>query len=565
MSIPSYASVVVNEIDQSTRISSGQNTSYGAICVNSSWGPADEVTLINSEQTLVSTFDKPNVDTYIDFFTATNFLAYSSALNVVRVMDSSAKNAASNTAIQIKNSETYYSGATLTNSGAWIAKYPGSKGNSLYVASADAGIVLTSNVHSSNNSLGTWDSYFNMLPGTSTHATSLGGINDEVHVLIFDEDGAFTGTKGSLLEKYSYLSKANGAKKTDGTNNFYRDVINSQSSYLWAGDTYILSANNTATSASSFANTGAVRSSLIGGLDVNTANTAMYVNGYELFADKKSVDVSHIIAGATSNTVIQGLITIAETRGDSIVYVSPQWSDVQPGQSQSAISTKIKTFKNTGINRESSYYFVDGNWKYQYDKYNDVNRWVPCNGDVAGLKAAAEASNDIWWNGSGYNRGILKNVIKLAWNPKDDYMGAIYSNSVNPIISEGGITVLLGDKTGLSKPSSFDRINVRSLFNILKKKISAYLKYGLFEFNDEFTRVQLASQVETYLQSVKSRRGVNDFAVQCDSANNPPAIEQDNQLVMDVYIHPNYSINWITLNMINVGGSVSFNESIGRF
>lgn len=565
MNTPAFPAVVVNEVDLSTRVNNGNLTSFGAIAINSIWGPAEEVNLVISEKVLADTFGKPNSNTYIDFFVASNFLAYSGALQTVRVVDSVAKNATSgNNAILVKNSSTYDT-ATLTGSGAWVAKYPGYIGNSLFVAVADSGVDLTSNVLPSSSELGFWQDYFTTIPGTSTHAASVGGLLDEMHIIVIDQDGLITGTSGTVLEKFSYISKAKGAKSDNGTNNYYRDVINQQSAYLWAGETYVLDATSNSTITSTFTAVGSNTASLTGGLDVNSANTAMYINAYDLFADKKTTDVSHIIAGNVASATVQNLITLAENRGDCVVYVSPRWSDVQPGQTQSAIATNIKSFKTTVIDISSSYYFVDGNWKYQYDKFNDVNRWIPCCGDVAGLKALAELNNDAWWNGSGYNRGNLRNCIKLAWNPKDDYMGQIYAVNVNPIISEGGSIVLLGDKTGLVKPSSFDRINVRSLFNTLKKNISSYLKFGLFEFNDEFTRLQLSSHVSTYLQSVKSRRGIEDYQVVCDTSNNTGDIIDNNQLVMDVYVKPNKSINWIVLNLVNVGSSVSFNEVIGKF
>lgn len=563
-STPAYPSVVTREIDLSTRINNGDITSFGAIAINSSWGPAEEVNLVVSENDLVALFGKPNSDTYIDFFVAANFLSYSSALQVVRVIDSEAKNAASGaTAPQVKNLHEYENG-TFSNSGEWIAKYAGSKGNSLLVAACDSLVTLSANVVFSSNSFGTWTDYFNTIPGTSTHANSKGGLYDEVHILVLDEDGEITGVKGTVLEKYSYLSKAIDAKKEDGTNNYYKDVINQTSQYLWIGDDFILGANSSATVSSTFTPSGNTSVSLSGGVNVNPANTAMYVNGYDLFSDKKDVDVSHLIGGKSSNTTIKTLITIAENRGDCIAFVSPAFTDVQPGQTQAAISGKVVEWKNSGIAYSSSYYFADGNWKYQYDKYNDINRWIPCNGDTAGLKARAELTNDVWWNGSGYNRGLIRNCIRLAWNPKEIYMGEIYKNGVNPIIAEGGSFILLGDKTGQVKPSSFDRINVRSLFNLLKRKIADYLKYGLFDFNDEFTRAQLTSHVEVYLQSIKSRRGIEDFVIVCDLTNNDGFVRDNNTLNMDVYVKPTKSINWIVLSMVNVGSSVSFNEVVGK-
>lgn len=563
-SVPSYPSVVTREVDLSTTVTTGNITSFGAIAINSTWGAANEVNLITSENDLVNYFGAPTSNTYVDFFVAANFLSYSASLNVVRVCDSSARNAVSgNTSYQVQNFNDYESNhSSYINSGTWISKFPGTKGNSLFVAACDSGVNFSSGVDSANT-LGTWSNYFSTIPGTSTIASQNGGVNDEVHIIVIDAKGEFTGTKGAVLETWPYLSKSQGAVSDDGTNNYYKDVINNRSRYIWTGDKYLLGSNSSCVVSTSYVASGNTESYLTGAVDVNSSNTAMYVNGYEHFSDRKSVDVSHLIAGNIANESISGLINIAENRGDCIVFISPKFTDVQPGQNQSTISQNIVTFKNN-IGVASSYYFVDGNWKYQYDKYNDVNRWIPCCGDVAGLKAQAEYNNDVWWNGSGYNRGLLKNVIKLAWNPKDSYMGQIYQNSVNPIIIEGGSVVLLGDKTGLNKTSAFSRINVRSLFNIVKRQISNYLKYSLFDFNDEFTRIQLSTNVETYLQSIKSRRGIQDFVVVCNSTNNPSNVIDNNQLNIDVYIKPNLSINWITLSVVNVAQSTSFSEVVGK-
>lgn len=586
-SIPTYPTVVVNEIDLSTRVSNGNVTSFGAMAINSEWGPAEQVYLVDTEKTLVDTFGKPSTsaNTYIDFFVATNFLAYSASLNVVRVVDDNARNASmGSTAPLVKNSEDFENqidSGTLTGSnGTFFAKYPGAKGNSLYVEIANYTISLDSNVGYISESLqtevelGPWRNYVSTIPGTSTHASEVGGQYDEVHVLVFDNLGYFTGVAGTLLEKFEYLSLASDAKKEDGTTNFYKDVINTSSRYIYAGtplsyDDYFAS-NTASTIYDSFELVegeeahGAQGNPLTDGVDVDSSTVGIYSSAYELFEDKKDVTISHLIAGNVPPAVTQTLITLAENRGDCVVYASPSWDDVKPGQTQSAISTNIINYKTSDLAADSSYCFIDGNWKYQYDKYNDVNRWIPCCGDTAGLKAKAELENDAWSNGSGYTRGLLRNTIKLAWNPKETYMGEIYKKSVNPIISEGGRFVLLGDKTSLTKPSAFDRINVRSLFNTLKTNISDYLKYGLFDFNDEFTREQLKSHVEVYLQSVKSRRGIEAFQVVCDESNNTGTITDNNQLVMDVYVKPTKSINWIVLNMVNVGSSVSFNEVIGK-
>lgn len=560
----SYPTVNVAEKDLTGRISLTGSTPFGAIAINSVWGPCENITLVTNETDLVGYFGKPNSNTYVDFFSALNFLSYSPSLYVVRVVDDEALNAVSgNNAVQIKNNEDFET-ATLSNSGEWIAKYPGAKGNSLLVAACDSTVNLSSNVISTSNTFGTWSDYFNTIPGTSTNADEMDGSLDELHLLVFDEDGSFTGTPKTLLEKYEYLSKATDAKKEDGTNNFYKDVINSTSRYIRTGDDYILNANSTALVSDIFTPYGNTYSSLSGGVDTLTSNTTMYINGYNLFSDKKDISISHIISGDSSPDVAKELITLAENRGDCIVYISPEYDAVQQGQTQAVIASNIVDYKQNSISTSSSYYFMDGNWKQQYDKYNDVYRWIPCNADVAGNKAKSESENDLWWNGSGYNRGLIRNCIKLAWNPKDEYMGTIYKASVNPIISEGGQFVILGDKTGLTKPSAFDRINVRSLFNVLKTKIGFYLKYSLFEFNDEFTREQVKSQIESYLRIVKGRRGIEDFYVKCDIENNPDIIRDDNTLVVDVFVKPTKTINWIDLNIVNTPSSVEFNEIVGK-
>lgn len=558
-----FPSVEIREKSQSTNINVAELSSYAGFAGNFEWGVCEEVTIITDENELVDQFGKSNADTYIDYLVCKNFLDYSSSLKMVRVIDNYAVNSvAGNTAVQVKNADDYLV-STITNSGDFMAKFPGSKGDSLFVGVCDSGATLSANV-ASNSALGTWDDYFTTLPGTSTHASQNGGSLDEMHIIVIDEDGEFTGSPGTVLEKYEYVSKAINAKKEDGTSNWYKNLINDTSSYLRIGDTYVLDANSSTTIGTTFSASGNTVVSLSGGLDANTSNTAMYTNAYDLFSDPKVIDISHLISGNCPNSVKQELITMAESRGDCVAYLSPSFSDVQPGQTQSTIVSNLTTFKNTTIGYSSSYYFVDNNWKYQYDRYNDVYRWVPLNGDIAGLSSRCDLNNEPWFSFGGYNRGILKNVQKLAWNPKDEYMGEIYKISINPVISEEtGMTLLLGDKTGLAKPSGFDRINVRKLFNTLKGKTKNYLKYSLFEFNDEFTRDSITSVLTAYLQSVKSKRGIYEFAVVCNTSNNTPVVIDSNQLVVDIYIWPSKSANYIQLTMINVDGNLSFNELLG--
>lgn len=458
--------------------------------------------------------------------------------------------------ILVKNDDEYLD-ATLTGSGEFIGRYPGEKGNGLYIAYCDSGLTdLSSYISISEPEFGKWSDYFETIPGTSINASQNGGSNDEVHIIIIDKEGKFSGITGTVLEKYSYVSKAIDAKKEDGTSNYYKNIINSISRYIRTGNVYILGSSSTSNVSTAFSQIGFSGVTLKGGLDPDSPD---YSTGYELFNDTKGVDVSHIIAGDNTISIKQELIAIAENRGDSMAHIAPAWEDVKIGQTQSAISTNITEFKND-IGILSSYYFASNNWKQLYDKYNDVYRWIPCSADTAGLSARCDVTDYPWYSFGGYNRGILRNVIKLAWNPKDEYMGENYKISVNPIINEGGTYLLLGDKTGLTRNSAFSRANVRKLFNVLKIALKEYSKYGLFEFNDEFTRDQIKAELTSYLNVIKSRRGIVDFRVVVDESNNTASVIDSNELVIDIYIKANKSVNWIELNMISTGSSVSFNE-----
>lgn len=565
MATPLYPGITTKEIDLSTTVSISENSTYAALAGNFQWGPCEEITLISDEATLVSTFGKPNANTYIDYFSASNFLLYSTSLKVSRVVDTGARNAASgNTAVIVKNT-SHYEQATLTNSGAFIARFPGSIGNSLFVAAIDSSGSFTSNIHPSK-AFGAWDDYFQSIPGTSTYASNLGGSNDEMHIIVFDEDGLFSGTPGTVLEKYSYASKAIDNKQDNGTANNYKNLINSKSQYIRIGDTYILGANSTAISSATFTPTGVVQNSLSGGIDVNATADSAYINSADLFTDKKTVDISHFITSAMPSAAIQEVVTLAENRGDVVAYVSPTWACVTPGMTQSAIVSAIATYKNSTLNINSSYVFFDNNWKWVYDKYNDVYRWVPCNGDVAGLSSRTDLSAEPWFSPAGYNRGILRNAPKLSWTPNDTSMGALYNIGVNSIVfEEGSGALLFGDKTALNKPSAFDRINVRKLFNVLKRKIGFALKPYLFEINDSITQTQARAMIDAYMAEIKARRGIYAWYTQCDSSNNTSEVIDSNGFVVSVWIQPSRSINFIELNLIATRTGVSFTELLSSF
>ena len=308
---------------------------------------------------------------------------------------------------------------------------------------------------------------------------------------------------------------------------------------------------------------GPITSDLSGGVDDNAnVTTQEYIQGYELFRSVEEVDISLVLAGPANSTIALRLIDICEFRKDCIVLISPPKNSVVNNFGHEV--DDIVAFRN--FLPSTSYAVMDSGWKEMYDVYNDVYRWIPLNGDVGGLCARTDEERDAWWSPAGYNRGIMKNVVRLAFNPRKAYRDALYQNGVNSVMTERGQgTLLFGDKTLLSKPSAFDRINVRRLFIVLRKAITKAAKYTLFEFNDDFTRAQFVAMVEPYLRDVQGRRGIYDFRVVCDSTNNTPEIIDRNEFVGDIYIKPARSINYIQLNFIAVRTGVDFSEVVGKF
>jgi phage tail sheath protein FI len=286
------------------------------------------------------------------------------------------------------------------------------------------------------------------------------------------------------------------------------------------------------------------------------------MNGFALFANAELYDVSLIPLGKASSTVAEYVINnVAETRLDCVAFISPEddaTGDIIVGSTSENIDALV-AYRDALPS--SSYAVLDSGYKYQYDRYNDKYRYVPLNGDVAGLCARTDYTNDPWWSPGGLNRGQVKNVVKLAVNPGKTERDTLYKAGVNPVVNfPGQGTVLFGDKTLLAKPSAFDRINVRRLFIVLEKAIATAAKYQLFEFNDSFTRAQFTNLVTPFLRDVQGRRGLTDFRVSCDDTNNTGEVIDRNEFVADIYIKPNRSINYITLNFIAARSSVSFDE-----
>ena len=401
-------------------------------------------------------------------------------------------------------------------------------------------------------------------PATSTYASTRSGVNDELHIVVIDEDGAISGTAGEVLEVYDSLSKASDAKTPQGDTNYYPDVIYNRSEYIYWMDHIATGSNwgSTASGVTSTALTAPYSRSLVDGADGSAVTTAELKTAYEHYNDADTVDVNLIIAGKGDATHVDNLITIAENRKDAIVFASPERSDVVNVTNSTTQTTNVKGFFDAV--RSSSYVVFDSGYKYTYDKYNDLFRYIPLNGDVAGLAARTDLIADSWFSPAGFNRGGIRGAVKLAYNPVKTQRDELYRARVNPIVTlPGQGTLLFGDKTGLSTPSAFDRINVRRLFITLEKAISTASKFQLFEFNDEFTRAQFRNMVEPFLRDVQGRRGVTDFLVTCDTSNNTADVIDRNEFRADIFVKPNRSINFIQLQFVATRSGVAFEEVVG--
>ena len=420
-----------------------------------------------------------------------------------------------------------------------------------------------------------WEYYNNVdgAPGTSATVEAAGSTAvDEVHIVVADEDGLISGQKGAILEIFQGLSRATDGKTTDGATNYYKDVLNSNSEYIWYANDRSGAEDAAAASVATSTNGTPLSLSFVAGADGSDEANITFADiarAYDVFADPQSVDISLVLAGksrgGTNGQQLANYLidNIAEIRKDCVVFVSPEKADVVDNTGKDQAQDTV-TFRNSVTS--SSYAVLDCNYKYQYDKYNDLYRWVPLNGDIAGLAARTDLSNDPWWSPAGFNRGIIKNVIKLAYNPTQADRDLLYKNGINPVVSFPGQGVILyGDKTLLSKPSAFDRINVRRLFIVLEKAIARAAKSFLFEFNDEFTRAQFVNLVEPFLRNVQGRRGITDFRVVCDESNNTGEVVDSNRFVGDIYIKPARAINFIQLNFVAVRTGVEFSEVVGQF
>lgn len=575
MAVSESPAITVKEIDL-TGVVPNVGSTTGAFVGNFNWGPVDSVTLVSDEAGLVSAFGSPDKTNSIDFHSAAYFLRYANSLYVVREatqgvaesLNGYDSDAASAPRVKNRLSYDFQEDALDSDGHTFIAKYPGTLGSSLKVSFLGA-------VDSAEDAAftgWTYEDNFDAAPITSAYAEARNASGDEMHVVVIDEEGAFTGTRGAVLETFPFVSLAADAKAADGTSNYIKDVINDRSNYIWmagfgTASKFDTDAGTNATSGKDYklATPAAVEVSFVGGANSASLTTSEYATGFDRFEDVDNIQVDFLIApGMTSRTdhttVVNDLIAIAQgTRKDCVVVASPARSDVLTSTDiNNDIITTAKTFTY------SSYLFMDNNYLKVYDKYNDQYINIPAASSTAGIMAASDNDQAAWYSPAGQRRGVYLGVTGLFYSPNKTERDLLYRNSVNPIANLPGQGILLyGDKTHMARPSAFDRINVRRLFLVLERAIALAARNVMFEFNDEFTRAEFTNIVEPFLREIQGRRGITDFRVVCDDTNNTAAVIDRNEFIANIFIKPARSINFVTLNFVAVRTGVEFEEVVG--
>jgi len=617
-------SVVVREVDLTTN-TPAIATSPAAISGVFRWGPVNERVLISSEIELANIFGEPTDFNAETFFTAADFLSYSNALYVTRVEDGAAASLGVNSSTQevfkakypgvIGDSleVTYVVTDATGNTASFSTEVfddvesanlivldssgsvdPGAffgstvlevvstdsaidviEGDTLRLGSDDLGYqsleVINVTSEATSNTDFTYTIEFKqryILASAPTNffrdwrnSGNVGAapLPGNMHILVIDKDGAVTGNPGSILERYENLSTQSGTKSSDGTNIYYKDVLEQKSRFIEAGSDSI---NNTTTREYIAFSGGS------DGLGETSVPFGKIAQGYDLYKESNDVDVSFILQGkargsdANESSLANYLVSnIAESRRDCMVFLSPKRSSVVDVPTEQQKLNQVLQYRNSIQN--SSYWVMDSGYKYRYDKYNDVFRWVPLNGDIAGLSALVEP----WESPAGFRKGRIRNAIKLAFNPNKTQRDQLYGSDVNPVITQVGQgTILFGDKTGLgtTSGSAFTRINVRRLFITVEKAIATVSSQFLFEFNDEFTQNQFRQLVDPFLRDIQGRRGIIDFRVISDATVNTPQVIDSNIFRANIFIKPARSINFIELTFVATRTGVEFEEIVGQ-
>ena len=578
MAVSESPAITVKEIDLSGVVPNVASTT-GAIVGDFNWGPVDSPVLVSDETGLVSIFGSPSKTNTIDFHSAAYFLRYASSLYIVREatqgsnesLNAGDARASATARVKNLNSFDFQSASRDSDQHTFIAKYPGTLGNSLSVHFLQ-GVDSAADTAFSG---WTYENNFDAAPMTSDFATNKGASKDEMHVVVVDQAGEFTGTKGTVLESFPFVSVASDAKSPDGSTNYVLDVINNQSQYVWmAGfgnvtdSDFSSNVGTTATDGKDFTSgfTETPQSiSLTTGTNSAALTVTEYATGFDKFEDVDNIQVDFLIAPGMNSrtdqtTVVNDLNAIASsTRKDCVVVASPARSDVVSSNTPNTdIIATAKTFTY------SSYIFMDNNYLRVYDKYNDQYINIPAASSTAGIMAASDNNAAAWFSPAGQRRGAYLGVTSLLYTPNKTERDLLYRNAVNPVANIPGQGVLLfGDKTHMARPSAFDRINVRRLFLVLERAIAIAARNVMFEFNDEFTRSEFVNIIEPFLREVQGRRGITDFRVVADETNNTAAVIDRNEFVCSIFIKPARSINFVTLNFVAVRTGVEFAEVVG--
>jgi hypothetical protein len=560
--------VQVTETDL-TPVTQPVSASVGAYVGHFNWGPADEVTNVGSETALGKLFGTPSKSDDVNaasFLTAESFLKYGNSLRAIRTVDSAtAKNAAavagyegtSEFATLIKNKTQFDNLSTNELQAPLYSRYPGELGNSLSVQIFHKDNQGTTSVESKK--------FFTNLADTTLWAEEVAETqlaSDEIHIAVYDEKGLISGTKGTVLETWQGLSLHPDARNSNGSNNYWADVINLGSEFIYV--TAPLDVASLSTDTYSLSGIGFY--SFVGGAN-GTRDIDNVVNSLSILEDTDNIDVNLIFAeafiGDNANEINAALISVVENRKDSIAFLSAPlnlYTLSTDDAKLTALKTAKESFSSTS-NSILSYTVFDSTPVYVYNKYADRYEWVPACGHMAGLCAYTDEISDPWFSPAGFNRGQLRGVTKLAYNPKSIDRDDLYNSNINPIVNVTGQGIILyGDKTGQTRPSAFDRINVRRLFITIQRVCAQAAKFQLFELNDEFTRNAFINTIDPYLRDVQGRRGITDYKVVCNETNNTPQVIDTNRFVADIYIKPARSINYISLNFIATRTGISFTE-----
>jgi hypothetical protein len=621
--------VIIRERDLSNAVVVGDVAITAAFASTFVKGPVGTITNINSERELIDQFGGPSDDNAADWLVASEFLQYGGRLAVVRAATAVKNATASGTGVLIKDKVDFDGGAT---SEVFAARYAGTDGNYYRVVVVDRGadeiatvvghgltvgatyndgtndhevyavlgvdtiaIINTDGVKASANAIATTPWYSNTTiastglklgaigprPGTSAFAAENYVNYDELHVAVIDE------RTNAIVERFTYLSKLSDAKTPEGASNYWRDVLNKESAYLYSGAEVAtgLQATGVAWGGTAAAAGGAAGATvklkliltretlLSGGVDDYAYNAGEIQIAYNEFLDTEASQIDFVIMGGSMGTEADTLtkagavIGVATSRTDCIAFVSPHVGNqvAASGGALSSTQQRDNTIAFFDSLPSTSYAIFDSGIKYTYDRFNDKYRYLGCNGDIAGLCVRTSNAVDDWISPAGLNRGGLRNVVKLAYNPNKADRDELYQSRVNPIVAfPGSGPVLFGDKTALASPSAFDRINVRRLFLNIEKRAADLGKQVLFEQNDSVTRGNFNSAIISYLAEVQARRGLTDYLVVCDETNNTPAVIDRNEFVAELYLKPTRSINYVTVTVTATRTGVEFSEVVGR-